>query len=42
MTRLAPIAPLLALLAVAPAQGRMLAGIEQPDTFPSSRRSSST
>ena len=32
MTRLAPIAPLLALLAVAPAQGRTLAGIEQPDT----------
>ena len=32
MTRLAPIAPLLALLAVAPAQGRTLAGVELPDT----------
>ena len=32
MTRLAPIAPLLALLALAPAWARTLAGVELPDT----------
>ncbi len=32
MTRLAPIAPLLALLALAPARARTLAGVELPDT----------